>query len=224
MALGKLREAWLRFSSGEWGSEEHLLPQVVERADGRNPYRVLIVCQAPRWGLYFKEENGSQKIFCDFLNAKAKATTHWVENPSCCLGGLFPFQFLKEMKLFHTCGTLDSWGVDQILHCLLLRIFRAWVYHCWPRATKMSVTSPSAAGHHPEKTAQEQSPALWGSASLVMVISEDSRLLIQGCEWLFIQTGIISWRELCVNRCIVIGFQFITWSCDLVLWNSKDIV
>ena len=72
-----------------------------------------------------------------------------------------------------------------------------WVYHCWPHATKMSITSRNAVGHHLETTAQEHSPALWGSAYLVMVISEDSYLPIQVCELLFIQTGIIS-RENCV--------------------------
>lgn len=114
----------------------------------------------------FKSEFSRRpKDFCNFLQPKLelckRSRTHTVPLEPCCLKDSVSEG--KEVEHTYT-GNVRYLRSDQVVHCpFLSRVFRHFpvcVCHCWPRATKMPVTSETAS-HHIEKTpAHQHSPAL----------------------------------------------------------------
>lgn len=190
----KLQEAWLMFS-GKWGSEKIYFPRSWRGVNEGIHTESWLGARHPGEGCISRKKMGAREFSVTFSMPKLELP-HIRSSASWSFGACSRFGFWRKWSCWWYRSThlwdfrfLRSWPGSALPHP---QHFCLWVSHCWSHATKMSLTSSRAAGHHPEKTAQAHSPAP------VMGISEDSHLLIQGCALLFIQTGIISWRELCV--------------------------
>lgn len=176
-------EDWMKESIQSTHPGQDMLLRVVFQGRKRRPENFLW----PSWGQSFSYIDHAERFL--FL---------WSFVP-------LRFQFLKEMKSFvildgtHTCGTLNFLGVDQIW-VAPSSVVVSGVFTC---GFIIVGHTPQRCQSHPELSwsLYRENSCPWAQPSLLRIClprDDDSHFTIPVCELLFIQTGIISLRELCV--------------------------